>query len=144
MKILWLTWKDRRHPKAGGAESVNESLAKRLVADGHEVHFVVGGFEGGAKEELRDGFRITRLGNRWTVYFHAWRLYKKELCGWPDVVIDEVNTMPFFFKLYGIEKSVLIVHQLARGVWFRELPLPFSAIGWLFEPQSHLDHPARA
>ena len=39
MKILWLTWKDRKNPLAGGAEVVNEELAKRLVKDGHEVIF---------------------------------------------------------------------------------------------------------
>ncbi len=47
MKILWLTWKDIKHPLAGGAEVVNEELAKRLAKDGHEVLFLVGGFEGG-------------------------------------------------------------------------------------------------
>ena len=58
MKILWLTWKDREHPLAGGAEVVNEELAKRLVADGHEVTFVVGGFQGGAASAKRDGIDI--------------------------------------------------------------------------------------
>ena len=31
MKILWFTWKDMNYPEAGGAELVNEELAKRLV-----------------------------------------------------------------------------------------------------------------
>ncbi len=44
MKILWLTWKDEKHPLAGGAEVVNEALAKRLTNEGHEVLFIVGGF----------------------------------------------------------------------------------------------------
>ena len=39
MKILWLTWKDKKNPLAGGAEVVNEELAKRLIADGNEVIF---------------------------------------------------------------------------------------------------------
>ena len=29
MKILWFTWKDRKNPASGGAEIVNEELAKR-------------------------------------------------------------------------------------------------------------------
>lgn len=40
MKILWLTWKDRSHPRSGGAEVVNEEIAKRLARDGHEVVFL--------------------------------------------------------------------------------------------------------
>lgn len=31
MNILWFTWKDLSHPFAGGAERVNEELAKRLA-----------------------------------------------------------------------------------------------------------------
>jgi hypothetical protein len=42
VKILWLTWKDKKHPQAGGAEVVNEELAKHLAGDGHEVLFLVG------------------------------------------------------------------------------------------------------
>ena len=46
MNILWLTWKDRKHPLAGGAEVVNEELAKHLARDGHEVKFIVAGLRG--------------------------------------------------------------------------------------------------
>jgi len=47
MNLLWLTWKDKKNPLAGGAEAVNEELAKRLVANGHQVIFLVRGFKGG-------------------------------------------------------------------------------------------------
>ena len=73
MNILWFTWKDLSHPFAGGAERVNEELAKRLAKDGHRVVLVVGGFEGGEEKETRDGYEIIRLGNRYTVYWHAYR-----------------------------------------------------------------------
>ena len=62
MKILWFTWKDRKNPLAGGAEVVNEELAKRLVVDGHEVIFLVGSFTGAAQEEQKDGYKIIRVG----------------------------------------------------------------------------------
>jgi len=39
MKILWFTWKDRKHPLAGGAETFNEEIAKRLAKDGHKSSF---------------------------------------------------------------------------------------------------------
>ena len=50
MKILWFTWKDMKNPYAGGAEVVNEQLAKRLVADGHEVTFLVRTKQSGAHQ----------------------------------------------------------------------------------------------
>ncbi len=134
MKVLWLTWKDRKNPLAGGAEVVNEELAKRLAADGHEVIFLVGGFTGGEAEEMRDGFKIVRVGSRFSVYWHAYKYYKKHLSAWPDLVIDEVNTIPFFSKFYAKQKNLLFVHQLCREIWFYEMFFPLSIIGYVIEP----------
>jgi len=134
MKILWLTWKDRMHPLAGGAELVNEELAKRLVKDGHEVTFLVSGFRGGDQEEFKDGFKVVRLGNKWTVYWKAYRYYKQYLQEWPDLVIDEVNTIPFFAKFYVKQRNILFIHQLCRQIWFYEMIFPLSVIGYLLEP----------
>lgn len=134
MKILWLTWKDRQHPETGGAEVVNEELAKRLVADGHEVTFVVGGFKDCKQEEDRDGFKIIRLGNKYTVFYRTFQYYKKYLQGNFDLVIDEMNTVPFFANFYVKEKSIMFVHQLAREIWFYQIKFPMSIIGYILEP----------
>jgi glycosyltransferase involved in cell wall biosynthesis len=135
MKILWFTWKDLDHPLAGGAEVVNQQLAQRLVKDGHEVILVVGGFQGGASQQThKDGYKIIRLGNRITVYWQAYRYYKKNLRGWADLVIDEVNTVPFFCKFYVKEPNIIFVHMLCRVIWFFELPEPLSSLGYFMEP----------
>ncbi len=149
MNILWLTWKDLEHPRSGGAETVNEELAKRLVRDGHAVTFIVGGFHGGAPDEMKNGYKIIRVGNRVTVYWYAYRYYHTHLPGWPDLVIDEVNTVPFFAAFYCKSKhplltkegtagrfprTILFIHQLCRAIWFYELPFPLSLVGWLLEP----------
>jgi glycosyltransferase involved in cell wall biosynthesis len=134
MKIVWMTWKDLRHPQSGGAELVNEELAKKLVSEGHEVKFLVGGWKGCIKSDERYGYQIIRLGNRYTVYLQAYFYYKKNLKDWADLVIDECNTVPFFSKFYAKCKTVFIIQQLAKEVWFYQLPLPFSLIGFLLEP----------
>jgi glycosyltransferase involved in cell wall biosynthesis len=138
MKILWMTWKDRKNPLAGGAEIVNEELAKRLARDGHEVTFIVGGMRGLAMSEHRDGFEVIRVGGRYSVYFEAYRYYKKHFGGdtaaVPDLVIDEMNTIPFFARFYVKERTIMFVHQLAREIWWYEMILPLSLIGYLFEP----------
>ena len=133
MRILWLNWKDRRHPLAGGAEVVNEELAKRLAHDGHEVVFLVAAFRGVGVQEKHDGFSIIRVGRRMSVYWQAYKYYKKNLQDSPDIVIDEMNTMPFFAKFYVKQRNILFVHQLCREIWFYEAPFPLSLIGYLLE-----------
>ncbi len=135
MKILWFTWKDRTHPLAGGAELLNEELAQRLVRAGYELTLVVGGYKGSIREEKINGYKLVRLGNRFTLYFQAWRYYRTHLRGWADLVIDEINTIPFLAKFYVRELNVLFVHQLCRDIWFYQMPFPLSLLGYLLEPQ---------
>ncbi len=135
MNILWLTWKDRRNPLAGGAEVVNEELAKRLASGGHKVTFLVAGFPGSQPQEDRDGFHIIRISSRYMVYlaaFSYFRRHQTELN--PDLVIDECNTMPFFSAWYTHKPTIMFFHQLCRITWFYQFPQPLSTIGWLAEP----------
>src|SRR5271168_2000313 len=134
MKILWFTWKDKKNPLAGGAEIVGHELARRLVKDGHEVIFLVPGFEGSNAEEMCEGFKIIRLGNRWSVYWKAFRYYKNHLNDWPDIIIDEYQAIPFFTKFYAKQKKFLFVHQITRNVWFYQMFFPLNIIGYLIEP----------
>lgn len=140
MRILWFSWKDRSHPLAGGAEFVAHELAKRLVKDGHAVTFITSAFAGCAPEEVRDGYRIVRVGNRYSVYWHAYRFYKKniqekkEKQNKYDLILEEINTIPFFTSYYVREKNILLMHQFARQIWFYQMFFPLSLIGFLLEP----------
>ena len=134
MKILWFTWKDKKNPFSGGAEIVNEELAKRLVQDGNEVILIVAGFKGALSEEIIDGYKIIRLGDCWTVYWQAYKYYKKHFIGWADSVIDEVNAVPFFCKFYVKERNIILSYQLCREIWFYQMFFPLNLIGYLIEP----------
>lgn len=134
MNILWFTWKDKKHPTAGGAETLNEEHAKRLVKDGHNVILIVGGFKTAKKTETVNGYKIIRVGNRWTVYWEAYKYYKKHLALWPDMIIEEINTIPFFTQFYTKQKRMLYIYQLCREIWFHEIFFPLSIIGYLLEP----------
>jgi glycosyltransferase involved in cell wall biosynthesis len=133
-KILWLSWKDMSHPQAGGAEVVKEQISCRLAKLGYEIILITSAFPGAQHSENRDGYRIVRVGNRATVYWAAYRFYREHLRGWPDLIIDEVNTIPFLAKYYAQEKNILLVHQLARKVWFYQLPVLLGLVGYLLEP----------
>jgi len=133
-KILWFTWKDRQNPLSGGAEVVNEEVAKRLVQQGYQVTFIVANFPGSQSEEIIDGYKIIRVGGKWSVYWQAYRYYKKNLVGWADLVIDEINTIPFFCKFYVKERNIILSYQLCRQIWFYQMFFPLNLIGYLLEP----------
>ena len=132
--ILWFTWKDMTHPAAGGAELLNEEIIRRLAARGYKVTLIVGGYTNCTHKSKKDGYTIIRVGSKYTVYFAAWRYARKHLKHWPDIVIDEINVMPFFARLYMRRPTYLFVHQLARKVWFYEMPKILGLIGYLAEP----------
>jgi len=135
MRVLWLSWKDAAHPLSGGAERIQSLLIAGLLRDGHAVTLVTARYRGALPEETRtDGLRIIRAGNRFTVYWHAYRTYRRRLRGWPDVIVDEMNTIPFFAARYAREPVALFIHQLCREIWFYEMWFPANVIGYALEP----------
>ncbi len=135
MRILWLSWKDEGHPEAGGAEKVSGELRRHLVQDGHEVVLVTAHYPQSSTDEVVDGVAIHRAGGRFSVYLRARRYCRASLRDWPDVVIDEMNTIPFAASLYFRHTPVfLLAYQLAREVWFYQMRFPISLIGYILEP----------
>jgi glycosyltransferase involved in cell wall biosynthesis len=133
MKILILNWRDIRSPFAGGAEIFTYENARRWVKEGHEVTWFASDFGGPVKEETIGGISIIRRGSELTVHYNAFRYYRKFLRGKFDLVIDQINTIPFLTPLYVKEKKIALVHQLTRDVWFYETFFPLSLIGFLAE-----------
>ncbi|MCM8781702.1 MAG: glycosyltransferase family 4 protein [Candidatus Omnitrophica bacterium] len=133
MKILILSWRDIRSPFSGGAEVFTFEVARRWVACGEEVTWFSSGFKSSPEEEIIDGIKIIRRGNERTVHDQAFKHYHKFFKGKFDLVIDEINTIPFFTPLYIKEKKFALIFQLARKVWFYETYFPLSLIGFLAE-----------
>ncbi len=133
MKILILSWRDIKSPFCGGAEAFTYENAKRWVISGHSVTWFSSDFGGCPKEEVIDGIKIIRRGTELTVHYQAFRHYHKLFKGKFDLVIDQINTIPFLTPLYVKEKKVALIFQLARGVWFYEAIFPLSLIGFIAE-----------
>ena len=119
----------------GGAEVFTREITARWVKAGHEVTLFTSEFPGSKPEEFLDGVRVVRAGGKYSVYGKAKRWYKKCFSKENyDVVIDEVNTVPFFTPKFvnNGERVVALVHQLAREYWFYEMPFPVSYVGYHF------------
>jgi glycosyltransferase involved in cell wall biosynthesis len=119
----------------GGAEVFTREVLTRWAGAGHEVTLFTSEFPGCRREEVLDGVRVVRSGGRFGVYGAAKRFYAKRFRAEGfDVVVDEVNTRPFFAPGFvgNGERVVGLVHQLAREYWFYEMPFPVSHIGYYF------------
>ncbi len=134
LRILFLSWRDPQNPRAGGAELYTHELAQRLVAGGDSVEWFTAAFPGAAAQADLDGIHLVRSGRQWTVHGAAMRRYRGRLAGAFDVVIDEVNTVPFFTPLWAGIPTLMLIFQLAREVWWYESRFPISSIGYAAEP----------
>lgn len=129
-----LNWKDTRHPLAGGAEFYTERVLEELVVRGHDVTWFTAAVDGADEVEEVGGVTIIRRGSRLGVYREARRFVKLHSLEF-DVVIDQVNTIPFLAHRSSGVPVVALYHQLAREVWFSEMPLGVSAFGrFVLEP----------
>ncbi len=119
----------------GGAEVFTHEVCSRLVKLGHKVTLFTSRYPGSKNEEIVDGVQIVRAGGKYTVYLQAKRYYKKRFSKENfDVVIDEINTVPFFAHKFtrNNEKVVALIHQTAKEYWFYETPLVVSFFGYHF------------
>ncbi len=123
-----LAWRDIKHPKKGGAEIVTDIYLKGLSKK-HDVVLFSSAFNGSKKKERVNGYIIIRRGNKFSVYF--WGLLFA-LRNRFDVIIDQVNTIPFFTPLF-FNDSIAFFHQLCLDVWFWESKFPVSVLGYMIE-----------
>jgi glycosyltransferase involved in cell wall biosynthesis len=129
MRILWFNWRDLRNPEAGGAEVYTHEVMKRLAKKGYDISLFTSRFRGCQSNENINGVDIIREGNKYTVYKEA-KNYSKAYKHHYDLMIDEINTRPFFVHKFVKEKQVVaLIHQLAREFWFYETRFPLNYIG---------------
>ena len=111
MRILIFNWRDIRNPNAGGAEIFTHENAKRWVRQGNEVTLLTSMFPGGMSEETLDGIHIHRSGGRFSVYLKTKKMYNQFCKGKFDLVIDEINTRPFFTLDY-VHEPIIAFNRL--------------------------------
>ncbi len=134
MKILIFSWKDIKTPFAGGAEVYTYEICKRLVKKGHDITLVTPRFPNCSNSEIIDGIKIIRYGGKYSLYFKAKDYYRKYLEKENfDIIIDQVNTVPFFTTSYSRNKKVIcLIYQLSREFWFQEIKFPINFLGYYF------------
>jgi glycosyltransferase involved in cell wall biosynthesis/O-antigen/teichoic acid export membrane protein len=131
--LLFLSWRDIKHPKKGGAEVFTHEALRLLDKSNYRVIHISPYLKGNEEEEEVDGILYIRKGSTYTVILHAMYFYlknKKSI----DFVIDQCNTHHFFTPLWvKKQKRVFFIHQFTREIWCMNMASPICKIGEITE-----------
>ena len=128
LDLLVINWQDIRNPLAGGAEVHLHEIFRRLVQRGHRVTLLASQFPGGSPREMMDGIEVLRRGRRSTFNFVVPRAYAElRRARRFDVVVDDINKIPFYTPLYVAEPLVALVHHFFGKSIYREVPWPLAS-----------------
>jgi glycosyltransferase involved in cell wall biosynthesis len=119
MRILVINWQDLKNPLAGGAEDHLHRVFSR-IARIHDVTVLCSHFDGAPTEETVDGLRIVRHGSRTLFNYSVPGIYRRIRNRGFDLVVEDLNKIPFFTPLYVREPLVGIGHHLFRSSIFRQ------------------------
>ncbi len=134
MKILVVNWQDITHPLAGGAEVHLHEVFERIASRGHEVTLYCSSYPGAVREEVRNGMRIIREGGRnFFNYRWMWAYLTRFRRDGYDVVVDDMNKIPFFTPLYVRTPILGVTHHLFGASIFKEANVLAAGYVWGME-----------
>lgn len=134
MQILIINWRDIRHPQAGGAEVHVHEIFRRLAASGDHVTLLSSRAPGQKQHEVVDGINTIRVGNWKNFNLVAAGYYLRRLRKIPwDIVVDDVNKIPFYTPLYVRRPILMLVPHLFGTTVFSEVSFPQAAYVFLWE-----------
>jgi glycosyltransferase involved in cell wall biosynthesis len=131
--LVWLNYKDRGHPRAGGAEEFMHQVTARLVDQGQRVTILTARSRGAARVETIRGATVRRMGNALTVYLHAliWLFRNRNRI---DGIVDTCNGIPFFSPVaVGRRVPVLVlIHHVHQVMFSQHFRFPLAQLGrWI-------------
>lgn len=123
LNILVLNWQCWLNPFAGGAETHLREIFKRLAEEyGHKITLYCCSFPGAKQREMLDGITIIREGHRNLFnYMVAYRYWKTQRHEEFDIVIDDINKIPFFTPLFVRKPLLAIAHHFFGTSIFKEV-----------------------
>ncbi|WP_245988336.1 glycosyltransferase family 4 protein [Flexivirga caeni] len=132
LRVLYLSWRDRQHPEAGGAETFTERTAEVLTDLGHRVTVFTSRFPGARPVEDHGTVRVLRQGGRFTCYV-AGLVYVARHRRDYDVIIDVQNGVPFWSPLLAGSPVVNVMHHVHRDQWSVIFGPRLARFGWFLE-----------
>ena len=133
-RLCVVSYRDMKHPEAGGAEVIIQEVFGRIADQGHEVTLLTGAFPGGEARDRIGNLEIHRTGNQFTFNFAAPAYFKRHLAkrGY-DLVAEDINKIPFFMPLHTKAPVLGIVPHLFGTTVFQQASWPIGAYVYLYE-----------
>src|SRR5438309_856878 len=129
MHVVALNWRDLKNPRAGGAEAHLEEILRYLAHRGHRCTLLTSRFRGGPRDEEVDGYRIVRGGHEYDFNLVVPFLFRRlAATDPPDVVLDDINKIPFYSPLFTAAPVLAIVPHLMGTAVFHELNLFLATV----------------
>jgi len=121
MKILVINWQCIKNPSGGGAEVHFHEIFKRIAAKGYDVTLFCSKYDGSEDEEIIDGIKIIRKGSRSLFNFYVKKTYLNKFQHENfDIVIDDINKIPFYTPRYVKGPLLAISHHFFGKSIYRE------------------------
>lgn len=139
MNILVFSWRDPKHPLAGGAEQVMHEHTKGWIKAGYKVTLFSSKVKGLIVNENIEGVEVVRRGYQYLGVQIAGFFYYLRNKSKYNFIVDQFHGVPFFTPLYVNKPIMAVIQEPARSVWFKN-PLPFPVnliigfLGYIFEP----------
>ncbi|MCK9409570.1 MAG: glycosyltransferase family 4 protein [Bacteriovoracaceae bacterium] len=137
MNILIFNWQDLSHPLAGGAEVHLHETYSRIAAMGHQVTLFCSSYDGARPTEEMNGITVIREGGRFLFNFVVLQKYFSTFRhGKFDLIVDDVNKIPFYTPAYVNEPVLGELHHLLGTSVFKETIFPLASYVYLAERAS--------
>lgn len=132
LRVLYLSWRDRENPEAGGAETFTERTSEVLTQQGHQVTIFTASFPGASPRSKHGDVDVVRRGSKFSVYLHGlWHVLRHGRDY--DVVLDVQNGVPFWSPLVAKIPVINIVHHVHHDQWSAVFGPKMARLGWFLE-----------
>ena len=133
-KNLWVSWKDIYSKNSGGAENVTHNILNKISSKNHRFILVSPKQKGLKKIQKEKNYIIFRPS---FIFFLPFYLIFFSRIKKINLSIEEINTFHFFTKLLlKCKNKKIFIHQLTEIVWFYEINIIFSLLGFIYEKVS--------
>lgn len=134
MNILIFNWQDITHPLSGGAEVHLHETYSRIAAMGHHVTLFCSSYDGAKPTDEINGIKVIREGGRFLFNYVVMKKYFTTFKDQKyDLIVDDLNKIPFYTPAYVREPVLGEVHHLLGTSVFKETIFPLASYVYLTE-----------